>query len=134
MSSDKHQSAPADGMMRPRKKNRDCVKTGKTGNSNPRLFVSPQEEEMLFKLDIYCKLQRALNSMFDAGHCVAPQPSPYLSLTYAGRIYFVCLQLLFYAGSHYCSLSRSGLIVPHLTISQLCTKLAACCCRVGEEH
>ena len=32
-----HQSAPADEMMRLRKQNRDGVKTGKTGNSNPRL-------------------------------------------------------------------------------------------------
>lgn len=103
-------------------------------NWNSRLFVFPQEEEM-FWLDIFCKLQQALKSMFDAGHFVSPQPSSHLSLTHSVGVYSVCLfvQLLLDAGSHYCSLSRPGLIVSHLTISELCTKLAACGCRVGEE-
>lgn len=103
-------------------------------NWNSRLFVFPQEEEM-FWLDIFCKLQQALKSMFDAGHFVSPQPSSQLSLTHSLGVYSVCLfvQLLLYAGSHYCSLSRPGLIVSHLTSSELCTKLAACSCRVDEE-
>lgn len=101
-------------------------------------FVSPLGEEM-FKLDIYCKTQEALKLMFDTGHfCFFLTFS--LSLPHTlrknsfGVFVLVCEQLhpLLYIRSHYCSLSRPGLIVPHLTASQPCTKLAACC--GGKEH
>lgn len=95
-------------------------------------FFSPFQEEEMFRLDIYCKTQKALKLMSDSGHfCFFPISS--LSSSQKEAIVCVCfrvcvqLRSLLYTRSHYCSLSRPGLIVSHLTASQLCTKLAACC-------
>lgn len=137
--------------MRQRKQKGDGVKTGKTGNSNPRLLFPLQEEEM-FRLDIYSKTQEALNLMFDGGHfCFFPTSSLSSSHTFkkkshkhTHRSHSVCLflhvcrqlHLLRYTRSHHCSLSRPGLIVSHLTAPQLCTKPAAVGrgCRGSRKH
>lgn len=99
-------------------------------------FVSPKGEKM-FRLDIYCKTQEALKLTFDTGHfCFFPNLQPtFASHTQEEDILWrrcVCSRVWvqlhpLYTRSHYCSLSRPGLIVSHLTASQLCTKLAACC-------
>lgn len=88
-------------------------------------FVSPQEEEM-FRLDIDCKTQEALKVRFDTGHfCFFSTFSLSSPHTLRKKSVWcvcsrVCVQLhpLLYTRSRYCSLSRPGLIVSHLTASQ----------------